>query len=99
VSTPEDPEGVFIICVPWYWPHIPESIARRCEECSIGIWVAPSSLALLADYPDAAFICHDCGVARIDTAVDAGDEVEFKIAPGAREEWAADMRRQGFEQG
>lgn len=90
------PDRVTIVCVPEAWSHLPDATKHKCDKCGGGIWVAPSSWQLLKRYPDAEFLCHTCATRQIEEAVIEGDEVEFKIAPGAREEFRRDMEQRGW---
>lgn len=67
----------------------PVSLAQKgkCSECSIEVWMAPSSVNLLKAEPETLVVCHLCGP-RLIASMSA--KPIFALAPGALEEVIAE---------
>jgi hypothetical protein len=89
-------ERNFVVCMPvkdmGEYRAVAGSVQLPCVECGQMIWVAPSSVRIL-DKADP--VCVPC-VASLTAAANPADTYEFRMAPGALEEWEEYERENGL---
>lgn len=70
----------------------PVSVSQlgNCAECDIGIWLAPSTVKMMATMPGLRTLCEQCSVEVINALE---EPPVFALAPGALQEAIAEMRK------
>ncbi len=71
-------------------PSVPDARQQPCADCSELIWVAPSSLEVMAQREVDA-VCIPCSLVRV-ANVPQSEDVTIQAAPGARLEFKEHLK-------
>ena len=81
MELPSPDDDAIIVCHPVadLAEPLPTATITQCLTCRGDVWIAPSSLEILAQAPRARVLCVPCALAEMDDA----EDVQIGAAPGA----------------